>query len=80
MTQIVNATCINGELVLEEKLNPELEGKHLKLRIMEIKDVEEESSEARAERIRQFLERAEKRPVVKLPPDYKFDRDEIYDR
>jgi hypothetical protein len=40
---------------------------------MEIKDVEEESPEARAERIRQFLERAGKRPVVKLPPDYKFD-------
>jgi hypothetical protein len=80
MLKILEATCHNGELVLNEKLSPELEGKKLKITILEGEEQETtEDIEARRARITRCLEHAEKYSF-QLPLDYKFNRDEIYDR
>lgn len=68
MVKIVQATCTNGELIISEKLNSELEGKTVKIMIFE----STESSETRnsgESKIQQFLERL-KNYSFKLPTEY----------
>lgn len=79
MTRILQATCHNGELILTEKLDPTLEGKTLKIMILTSEPDQTISSENRRSQIAQFLEKAQQHSF-KLPPNYRFDRDEIYDR
>jgi hypothetical protein len=82
MTQILKATCVNGGLLLEQPLNPRLEGKTLELVVIESSQeavTELDETAQWEERALHFLEKA-KEYSFKLPPDYKFDRDEIYDR
>ncbi|MBR8840159.1 MAG: hypothetical protein DSM106950_40765 [Stigonema ocellatum SAG 48.90 = DSM 106950] len=77
MVKILQATCTNGKLILTEKLSPELEGKTLQIMIFE----QSESSktiDSRESKIQPFLERA-KNYSFKLPPNYKFNREELYD-
>jgi hypothetical protein len=77
MIKIIQATCTNGELVLSEKLNSELEGKTIQVMIFESSNsthiIEEKES-----KIEQFLARANNYSF-QLPDDYKFNREEIYD-
>ncbi|MBE9006967.1 hypothetical protein IQ259_18315 [Fortiea sp. LEGE XX443] len=76
MLQIIKATCTNGELVLSEKLSSELEGKTLQVMIIE---PSEPNQDYQASKIQQFLARVNNYSF-QLPADYKFNRDEIYER
>lgn len=78
MSQILQAKCVNGELVLDEKLSADLEGKNLKIRIVEVVN-EDEDEETRKEKAKRFLEKVDQHSFS-LPEDYKFNRDELYDR
>ncbi len=78
MVKIVQATCTNGELILSEKLNSELEGKTVQIMIFEPTE-SSETIDSGESKMQQFLERA-KDYSFKLPTEYKFDRAEIYER
>ncbi len=79
MSQILQAKCIDGELVLDEKLSADLEGKKLKILIIEAAEFDKESSISTEEQINRFLEKA-KKYSAQLPENYKFDREELYER
>jgi predicted DNA-binding antitoxin AbrB/MazE fold protein len=81
MTKILEATYSNGSLILSESLNPDFEGKKLKVMILET-DEGSQTEDAEADRtakVKRFLEHT-KKYSFELPPDYKFNRDELYDR
>ncbi len=65
-------------LVLDEKLDAALEGKKLTLILVEAESSSQSELEQQ-ERTRKFLEWAQQYSA-KLPPDYKFDQEELYDR
>lgn len=71
MYKISQAIYRNGSLILSEKLSSDMEGKHLKVIILDTDEVE-----AKRE---QFFHLVDKHAFV-LPEDYRFDRDELYDR
>ncbi len=79
MTQILQATCINGSLVLREKLSPEMEGKRLKVIVQEATEAEQSEDITVDQKFAAFLDHA-KQYSAKLPADYKFNRDELYER
>jgi predicted DNA-binding antitoxin AbrB/MazE fold protein len=72
MHRFVEATYKNGELLLDEKLNMEFEGKKLKLIIF----TDEEGQEQKKENFFNFANRHS----FKLPGDYSFNREELYQR
>ncbi|MCG6133897.1 MAG: hypothetical protein MET45_04440 [Nostoc sp. LLA-1] len=78
MLQIIQATCRNGELVLSEKLSSELEGKTIQIMILEPRE-STQTIDSEESKIQQFLERVNNYSFP-LPLDYKFNREEIYDR
>ncbi len=78
MVKIVQATCTNGDLILSEKLSPDLEGKTVHIMIFEPRD-SSEIKDSKESKTKQFLERA-KNYSFKLPSNYKFNREELYDR
>lgn len=71
MNIVTKATYKKGTLVLDQSLGLEKEGKKFKIII-----VEEETTPAKKER---FLQSVEKHAFT-LPKDYKFNREEIYER
>jgi hypothetical protein len=77
MLKIVQATCTNGELVLNEKLSPELEGKSVQIMIFEPSE-STQTVNYRESKIQQFLARVNNYSFH-LPPDYNFNREEIYE-
>ena len=79
MTRILQATCHDGELILTEKLDSALEGKTLKIMILADSDFNQPSPDDRKSQVAQLLEKAQQHSF-KLPPNYRLDRDEIYDR
>ncbi len=80
MSKILEATYSNGNLVLSEALDPTLEGKKLRVVVLEAQEtVEDLPSEQRVQRVKDFLAWASQFSA-KLPSDYKFDRNEIYER
>ncbi|MBF2028314.1 MAG: hypothetical protein IGS48_16360 [Oscillatoriales cyanobacterium C42_A2020_001] len=80
MTRILEATYSNGNLILSEALDPSMEGKTLKVLVMEPQETAKNlDPEQRSQRVKGFLAWA-KQFSAKLPPDYKFDRNEIYER
>ena len=80
MTRILEVTYSNGNLILSQALNPDLEGKKLRVMILETDEGSqtEDAEAARRAKVKRFLEHAE-RYSFELPPDYKFNRDELYD-
>ncbi len=78
MVKILQATCTNGELILSEKLNSELEGKTIQIMIFEPTE-SSETIDSPESKMQQFLDRV-KNYSFKLPTEYKFDRAEIYER
>ncbi|WP_414551508.1 hypothetical protein [Anabaena sp. CCY 0017] len=78
MLQIIQATCTNGELVLSEKLSSELESKTIQIMILEPSE-STQAIDSEESKIQQFVERVNNYSFP-LPPDYKFNREEIYDR
>jgi|694.fasta_scaffold22987_8 hypothetical protein len=78
MLQIIQATCTNGELILSEKLSSELEGKTIQIMILEPSE-STQPIDSQESKIQQFLARVNHYSFP-LPSDYKFNREEIYDR
>jgi predicted DNA-binding antitoxin AbrB/MazE fold protein len=68
MYKILEATYHQGNLVLKDKLNESLEGKQIKIIILEASESKKES----------FLEKVDQHSF-KLPQDYQFNREELYD-
>jgi hypothetical protein len=79
MTQILRATCINGNLVLSEKLSPAMEGKRLKVIVQEATEAEQAEDFTADQKFAAFIDHA-KQYSAKLPANYKFNRDELYER
>lgn len=78
MSKVIQATYHDGNLVLDEKLDTALEGKKLTLILVEAESSSQSELEQQ-ERIRKFLEWSQQYSA-KLPPDYKFDREEAHER
>ncbi|MEH1856347.1 MAG: hypothetical protein V7L11_32830 [Nostoc sp.] len=78
MLKIFQATCTNGELVLSEKLSPELEGKTIQIVILEPTQSTQTIDDGES-KIHQFLEKVNNYSFL-LPPDYQFNREEIYEQ
>lgn len=79
MNKVLQATYHDGNLVLDKKLDTALEGKKLTLILVEETFSSEQDGVDLEERKRQFLEKL-KTYSIKLPEDYKFNREELYDR
>jgi hypothetical protein len=75
MIKIVEATCTNGELVLSEKLSPELEGKTIQIMILSPSQ-STQIIDDRESKVQHFLTQVNNYSFV-LPPDYKFNREEV---
>jgi len=71
MSQILEAVYQNGNLILKEKLSSNLEGKSVKLIILENDQTEQKKE--------QFLKQIDQHHFP-LPQNYQFNRDEIYER
>ncbi|WP_347274115.1 hypothetical protein [Candidatus Kuenenia sp.] len=71
MNIVTKATYKKGTLVLDQSLGLEKEGKKFKIII-----VEEETTHVKKERFLQYVEKH----AFTLPKDYKFNREEIYER
>lgn len=72
MPIVLEATYKNGLLILDQGLESKHEGKRFKLLVIEAQD----TLEAEKERFFQFVEKH----AFTLPNDYKFNREEIYER
>jgi predicted DNA-binding antitoxin AbrB/MazE fold protein len=68
MYKILEATYHQGNLILKDKLSESLEGKQIKIIILESSENKKES----------FLEKVDQH-FFKLPQDYQFNRAELYD-
>jgi predicted DNA-binding antitoxin AbrB/MazE fold protein len=80
MNKILEATYSKGTLILSEAIDPALEGKKLKIVVLEAQETAENlTSEQRVQRVKDFLAWA-KQISFKLPPDYQFNRDELHER
>lgn len=82
MNKVLQATYRDGSLILDEKLDAALEGKKLSLILVESSESSELVDQVvidDAERKRRFLEKL-KTYSINLPEDYKFNREELYDR
>lgn len=82
MSKVIQATYHDGNLVLDEKLDSALEGKKLTLILIEDSESSDQADRGvfdDAERKRRFLGKL-KTYSIKLPEDYKFNREELYDR
>ncbi|MCL1464356.1 hypothetical protein [Argonema galeatum] len=71
MSKIFQATCNNGNLILDEKLSNEWEGKSFQVIL-----VENDEIEVKKQRFFEFVERSS----FTLPDDYQFNREELYER
>lgn len=71
MNKIYEAECRNGKLILNAELNKSMDGKKVKIIILE-----ENSVESKKKNFFKFV----KNNSFRLPDDYKFIRDELYDR
>ncbi|BDA75073.1 unknown protein [Calothrix sp. PCC 7716] len=78
MVQLLQGICNNGKLILKEELSSELEGKSLQVMIIDTSESNQDFS-SHESKLKQFMEQV-KRYSFRLPEDYKFNRDEIYDR
>ena len=72
MQAILQVTCRNGQLVLDEKLSHDLEGKTLKVIILE----SEQPPDRQKEKFFSLVDRHS----FALPEDYKFNREDLYGR
>jgi predicted nucleic acid-binding Zn-ribbon protein len=82
MSKVLQATYHDGNLILDKKLDVALEEKKLTLILIEDSESSEQADRSMVddvERKRQFLEKL-KTYSIKLPKDYKFNREELYDR
>jgi hypothetical protein len=78
MNKVLQATYHDGNLILDKKLDVALEGKKLTLILVEAESSSQSEPDLE-DRKRKFLEWAQQY-CAKLPPDYKFDREEAHER
>lgn len=71
MYQILQGTYQDGRLILNKKLDSEMEGKVLQVVVFEASQTINKKA--------QFLHFVASKPIV-LPDDYHFNREELYDR
>ncbi|NJL92027.1 MAG: hypothetical protein HC916_21315 [Coleofasciculaceae cyanobacterium SM2_1_6] len=71
MYRILQATCNNGNLILEEKLSNEWEGKNLQIIILETDEIETKKQH--------FFDSVDQHRLT-LSDDYQFNREEIYEK
>ena len=71
MTQILQATYQNGNLVLNQRLRNVVEGQVLKIMVLDSDNVA-----LKKERFLTFVDRY----AFKIPVNYRFDRDELHAR
>lgn len=79
MSTTIQVTCSNGVLIPDRHLSSELEGKNLQIIILEPERFETEEKSAVLSTIENFLGSIAQY-AFKLPADYKFKRDKLYDR
>ena len=72
MQAVMQGICRNGQLVLEEKLSHDLEGKTLKVIIVESEQPPDRQKE-------KFFSLVDGHSFV-LPEDYKFNREDLHGR
>jgi hypothetical protein len=71
MYQILQGTYQDGRLILNKKLDAEMEGKVLQVVVFEAGKIKNKKA--------QFLRFVNSKPIV-LPQGYHFNREELYDR
>lgn len=71
MYKILQATCNNGNLILDEKLSNKWEGKSFQIILVDPDEIE-----VKKQRFFEFVERYS----LTIPDDYQFNREELYDR
>jgi hypothetical protein len=71
MTQILQATYQNGNLILNQRLKNVVEGQVLKVMVLDSDNVA-----LKKERFLTFVDRY----AFKIPANYRFDRDELHAR
>ncbi|MEB3213681.1 MAG: hypothetical protein VKL39_20195 [Leptolyngbyaceae bacterium] len=80
MSKVLHATYHDGNLVLDEKLDTALEGKKLTLILVEDSTTAPNDVKRTLEpRKQRFLEQLQQHSF-KLPEDYKFNRENLYER
>jgi hypothetical protein len=80
MTEVVQATCVNGDLILEAKLSSQLEGQKVDVTVRPLSESTQKLKRRVSEaQIQSFFEEA-KQFSAKLPPGYKFDQEELHER
>ena len=80
MNKILQATYHDGSLVLDEKLDATLEGKKLRIVVLEDTDeLKEKDVQTLESRKQRFLEQLQQHSF-KLPEDYQFNREELYEQ
>ena len=77
MGKVLHATYHDGNWVLDEKIDAALEGQKITLILVEAKSPQSEPDQP--ERSQNLLEWAQQYSA-KLPPDYRFDREEAHER
>lgn len=80
MSITLQATCSNGTLIPDRQLSSDLEGKTLQIIILEPEDCPSiDEASAALTKVEAFLETVQQYSF-KIPTDYTFNRDELYDR
>ena len=80
MSKVLHATYQDGSLVLDEKLDTALEGQKLTLILIEdAAQLPNDAGQSLEPRKQRFLEQLQQY-FFKLPKDYKFNREELYER
>lgn len=75
MNTVIEATYLDGNLILSQPLPVDLQGKKIRLLIMDTSDHQQKIIEE--DRLKNFLKHAQQFSF-KLPKNYQFNREEIY--
>jgi predicted DNA-binding antitoxin AbrB/MazE fold protein len=79
MSKVLQATYQDGKLALDEKLDAALEGKKLRIIVLEALEAGDQGEQILEPRKQRFLEQLQQHSFT-LPENYQFDREELYGR
>lgn len=80
MSKVLQATYQDGKLALDEKLDAAMEGRKLRIIVLEdVTEVEHEADQGLEPRKQRFLEQLQQHSFT-LSEGYKFNREELYER
>lgn len=80
MSKVIQATYQDGSLVLDEKLDAALEGKKLRVMLLDDSDEEVIETEQTLEPRKQRFPEQLQQHSFKLPENYVFNREELHER